>query len=69
MDDVAFIAPDSETMQPVLHNVSELSHILCFQVNSGKTEVYHWRRGEKGQPSFTPRCWWYECWVPPALKK
>ena len=42
MDDVAFIAPDSETMQQVLQKVSELSRIFGYRVNSGKTEVDHW---------------------------
>ena len=41
MDDVAFVAPDSETMQQVLRKVSELSRILGFRVNSGKTKIYH----------------------------
>ena len=42
MDDVAFIAPDSETTHLVLHRVSELRRILGFRVNSGKTEIYRW---------------------------
>ena len=42
MDDVAFIAPDSETMQRVLQKVSELSRILGYRVNSRKTDIDHW---------------------------
>ena len=42
MDDVAFIAPDSEATHLVLHRVSELGRILGFRVNSSKTEIYRW---------------------------
>ena len=37
MDDVAFIAPDSETTHLVLHRVNEPGRIQGFRVNSGKT--------------------------------
>ena len=40
MDDIAFVSPDQATTEHLLAQVSELSRILGFRVNSGKTEIY-----------------------------
>ena len=42
MDDIAFVSPDRATTERVLAQVSELSRIRGFRVNSGKTEIYRW---------------------------
>ena len=42
MDDIALVSPDWATPERVLAQVSELSRILGFRVNSGKTEIYRW---------------------------
>ena len=42
MDDIAFVSPDRAATERVLAQVSELSRILGFRVDSGKTEIYRW---------------------------
>ena len=42
MDDIAFVSPHRPTTERVLAHVNELSRILGFRVNWGKTEIYPW---------------------------
>ena len=42
VDDIAVVTKNANDMQRVLKRVQELSLILGFQTNPGKTEIYKW---------------------------
>ena len=42
MDDIAFISLDAGTTQQVLSQVSRISAVLGFRVNTTKTQIYKW---------------------------
>ena len=41
-DDIAIVANNLTQLKAAMNRISELSQILGFQVNPGKTELYHW---------------------------
>ena len=42
MDDIAIVAHNLTQLKAAMNRISELSQILGFQVNPGKTDLYHW---------------------------
>ena len=53
VDDIAVVTNNANNMQRVLKRIQELSLILGFHTNPGKTEVYKWAttlgRGKRGR--------------------